>query len=63
MESKYKYIEIKHDKSGEVIQRWDASKDTDRNIERFIGGVSINLNHAEYSVSCNRTDSELPIIK
>jgi hypothetical protein len=61
--AKNKYIEIKHDRTGEIIQRWDVSHKSDRDIERIINGVSINLNHAEYSVRCNRTDTELPIIK
>jgi hypothetical protein len=55
----YKYLEISHDKTKEVVSRMDVSGMSQRQIDKVWDGASINLNHKEYSISEKESDIEL----
>jgi hypothetical protein len=59
----YKYIEIIEDKTGEVVSRIDIASQSERNIEKILGGINRNLNHSEFSVNEKESDEELPEVK
>jgi hypothetical protein len=59
----YKYIEIIKDKTGEVVSRMDVTTQSERNVERIWRGISLNLNHSEFSIKEVRSEIELLLIK
>ena len=59
----YKYLEIIEDKTKEVASRMDVTGMSERQIDKILDGVSINLNHNEYSTSLNESDVELPKVR
>lgn len=58
-----KYIEIINDKTKEVHLRSDVTGKSDRYIDRVISGMSINLNHSEFSIITREYETEQPKIK
>lgn len=59
----YKYIEIIEDKKEEVVSRMDVTSQLERNLEKILGGISRNLNHAEFSIKEVRSEIEKAIWK
>ena len=55
----YKYIEIIEDKTNTVVSRMDVTGKSERFIEKVSLGASINLNHNEYSINHNESETEL----
>jgi hypothetical protein len=47
------YLEIRKTETGEVVKSLDVTGKSDRQIDRIWGGMSINLNHDEYSIKLN----------
>lgn len=41
----YKYIEIIEDETSEVVSRMDVTTQSERNLEKILGGINRNLNH------------------
>ena len=46
----YKYLEIVKDDTKEVVLRMNVTEKSERQIDKIWDGVSINLNHNEYSI-------------
>jgi len=59
---KYKYLEIVKDSTQEVVSRLDVTGKSERAIERIEGGMSLNLNHNQYSIRETDSETELPKI-
>ena len=57
---KYKYLEIVKDSTQEVVARLDVTGKSEKAIERIEGGMSLNLNHDEYSIRDVDSETELP---
>ena len=58
----YKYLEIVKDEGNEVVKRLNVSDKSERSIEKIENGMNINLNHNEYTVQYNESDTELSVI-
>jgi hypothetical protein len=59
----FKYLEIIKDETNEVVSRMDVSNKSERQIDKVWDGVSINLNHNEYSIQINESEVELPPVR
>jgi hypothetical protein len=57
-----KYLEIVNIDTDEIVRRIDMSYESERKIERCIGGFEINLNHNQYYVHLNETEETLTLI-
>lgn len=55
-----KYVEIIEDSSKRVSRRFEVTGQSERQIGKLKDGISINLNHAEYSVLETESEKELP---
>ncbi len=49
------YIEIQQYKTGKVVKRFDVTGKSGRMIDKFDGGLNINLNHNEFYTMINKT--------
>lgn len=49
-------VEIVRFGTGETVESFDASDYSERQIERLISGMSINLNHDEFYIQERRND-------
>ena len=59
----YKYIEIIEDETSEVVSRMDVTTQSERNLEKILGGINRNLNHNEFSIIEKESDEKLPPIQ
>lgn len=56
----YIYLEIINDYTKEVVKRIDVTDWSQREKDRVRSGISINLNHEQYSVIFDQSEVELP---
>jgi hypothetical protein len=47
------YLEIRKTETGEVVKSLNVTGKSERQIDRIWSGMSINLNHDEYSILLN----------
>lgn len=55
----YNYIEIIDKKTSEVVSRMDVTKESERNRERILRGMDINLYHVSLYVKENNSVTKL----
>lgn len=58
-QEKFHYIEIVEDQTEEVVKRIDVTNQSERNRERLERGMSINLNHNEFTIRVVESETEL----
>ena len=57
----YKYLEIIMDSTKEVVSRMNITNQTQRQIDRLMDGIEINLNHAEFHLEIRESEMELSV--
>jgi hypothetical protein len=54
----FKYLEVVKDSNDIVVKRIDVTGKSERMIESCVNGLSINLNHSDYSIREENYENE-----
>lgn len=54
------YLEVISYGTGEVVERFDVTGQTERQIDKLDNGVNANLNHEEYYTTVSTYETEQP---